>query len=418
MTENIVMALKAFEDLENTPGKLGKLDILSKHSDNGVFKDLLSFTYDPFKVYYVKKLPPIPSGEIHDMEENFKEFMALLVLLYKRQLTGNAALDAVVRLFSHLTNQELKWYNRILLKDLNVGIKDKTINEAIPGLITVFRVMLAEELDRYPKRMILQPKYDGMRIMGNTTTGRLYSRNGKEVLGFTDIENDIKKLPGGHWIDGEIMSGGKFNTTMTQAFRKKDIPITGKPGFLNSFDLLTEGEFKQGVSVRDQENRDHLLGLILKDIPLDFVSKVNSSEIILSSDPMSMKKIDEIYLSFLDQGYEGAMVKDLDALYVCDRKRHWQKLKPVKSYDIKVVGMEKGKPDTQWEDGLGKLVCLYEGNEVRVSGMSNAQRETWWNDPTLIVGKTIEVIAQEVTENQKGTPSLRFPRFKCIRDDK
>lgn len=418
MNDKIMRSFQALGELEITPGKLGKLAILDKMAANGFFLKMLVYAYDPFKVYYVKKMPEIKPNSPESLSVNYNSFFDLLDRLNAREVTGNAALELIAARFSFMTPGEVKWYTRILQKDLNIGIKDKTINEAIPDLITVFRVMLAEALDRYPRRMILQPKFDGMRIIGNTTSGRMYSRNGKEVLGFDAISADLKKLPGGNWVDGEIMSGNKFNSTMTQAFRKKNIPITGKSGFLYSFDILSEGEFKQGISVRDQESRDHLLDMMFMDIPLDFMSKVESSKIITSDDPMFKAEIDEIYKYFVDLGYEGAMVKDLDAQYVCDRKRHWQKLKPVQSFDIKVVGLEKGKPDTQWEDGLGKLVCLYAGNEVRVSGMSNAQREAWWNDPTLIVGKTIEVIGQEETDNSKGTHSIRFPRFKLIRTDK
>jgi DNA ligase-1 len=46
--------------------------------------------------------------------------------------------------------------------------------------------------------------------------------------------------------------------------------------------------------------------------------------------------------------------------------------------------------------------------------MTDAQRELWWAEPTLINGKVVEVKAMK--ELPDG--SLREPRFKCIREDK
>ena len=49
---------------------------------------------------------------------------------------------------------------------------------------------------------------------------------------------------------------------------------------------------------------------------------------------------------------------------------------------------------------------------------TDEEREKYWNNPNLLVGKTIMVMVQEETTNKNNTISLRFPTFKGIRLDK
>lgn len=61
----------------------------------------------------------------------------------------------------------------------------------------------------------------------------------------------------------------------------------------------------------------------------------------------------------------------------------------------------------------------YEGNTVNVgSGYTDAQRVSFWADKNDLINRTIEVQFQEKTTNEDGKPSLRFPVFIRVRDDK
>lgn len=418
MEQLINQAFVTLSLIESTNSTTSKLMILNHNQNNKIFTDLLKRTYDPFTVYNIKKIDGmeyVNQSNSMTLESNYKAFLSLLDSLSTRSRTGNSAILACQSFFSHCSEIEAKWYTRVLKKDLNIGIKVKSINDAIPGLINVFQVMLAKELDRYPELIILEPKLDGLRLMGNTTTGQMFSRNGKQIEGFDSISEELKKLPAGHWIDGEILSQDKFNSTMTQVFRHTQ----GKQGILNAFDILTEDELDKGTSNNDQIRRtEHLEGLLL-DIPLDTIQKVKTSGLIYTKNPDYTKEVDIFYRDCLEQGYEGIMVKDAKANYECKRTRNWQKMKPVDTFDIVVKNIEPGDPDTKYEYLLGRLVCDFNGNEVRIgSGLTDEMRMNWWNNPNDIIGKTIEVIAQEVTENLKGTSSLRFPRFKQVRLDK
>ena len=423
MNNLIIDALQGFEDLAKDNSRVYKLMILKRHSGNEVFKRLLELAYNPFKMYYIKKIPTIDLAYIsiypQSPEINFRRFLDLLDALSKRVITGNEALQGVQETFGAMTDQEIKWYTLVLQKDLSVGIQAKTINKAIPGLVPTFGVILANPFRSYPDRFILQPKFDGMRLLASTTTGILYSRKGKVVEGFNDIEEEIRKLPSGYLMDGEILAGVKgekvqsFNNLMSQAFRKS----TGKQGILFAFDLIPESSIGLGGSPFYERTR--LLGEVLSDYRLNTVHAVVSSPEMNSRDAIIQDQVDMYYNNWLGEGFEGLIVKDVNAPYERERSYAWQKIKPIKTFDLKVIGLEKGNAGTKYEDELGRLVCDFNGVEVRVgSGLSDEQRSYWWQTPDEILGKIVEIKAQETTSNKQGTTSLRFPRFKRVRIDK
>lgn len=413
---NISAAFDLLGWIYATPSNLVKKDYLAQGRVNPVFRSLLVKAYNPFLVYHVKNIDPRGglTGYL-SLRENYNAFMDLLNDLQTQKLTGGAALGEVNQVFAHFTGKEVLWYLRVLKKDLNIGIKAKTINEVIPDLIPQFGVQLAHEHDgRLPVRVIIQPKLDGYRAVGSTTTGHLYSRNGKLLEGYTSIEEQLKLLPDGYMIDGEIMSLESFKGTQQSAFKK----TTGKSGFLNAFDIY--GETDSAITELSQLERLSLLEHTIEDAGQgSSIWPLRTWFIAPTTRVGLMEQITEYYNACLALGYEGIMIKDADAPYEMKRGYNWQKMKPVQSIDIKVIGIETGKDDTKYVDCVGKLVCDFNGNEVRVgSGLSDEQRLAWWINPTLIVGKTIEVLYQEISSNEKGGTSLRFPRFKRIRDDK
>jgi len=115
------------------------------------------------------------------------------------------------------------------------------------------------------------------------------------------------------------------------------------------------------------------------------------------------------------------MIKNVDAPYECKRNTSWMKWKPTLSVDLQVIGVEEGTGRNVGR--LGALVCngVDDGKEITVnvgSGFSDEDRDDYWANSNLIIGRTAEILCDIITQNQDGTYSLRFPRFVRFRDDK
>jgi DNA ligase-1 len=117
-------------------------------------------------------------------------------------------------------------------------------------------------------------------------------------------------------------------------------------------------------------------------------------------------------------GYEGIMIKDPNAGYECKRSTAWLKQKPYIEVSLTVIGVEEGTGRNQGK--LGAIIVEGEddGKLIRTnvgSGLTDADRVTYWDNADSIIGNIVEVRADAVTQNQDGSYSLRFPRFKGFR---
>jgi DNA ligase-1 len=121
----------------------------------------------------------------------------------------------------------------------------------------------------------------------------------------------------------------------------------------------------------------------------------------------------------VEGGFEGIMIKSMDAPYLCKRTDYWMKWKPTITVDLNIVGFEEGTGRNA--NRLGAIICEGDdnGRHIRVnvgSGLSDGDRDEYWHSRDLLLGHLVEVQADAVTQNQDGSYSLRFPRFLRFRD--
>jgi DNA ligase-1 len=117
-------------------------------------------------------------------------------------------------------------------------------------------------------------------------------------------------------------------------------------------------------------------------------------------------------------GYEGIMIKDVDAVYECKRSASWLKQKPFIEVSLEVKDVEEGTGKNAGRLGALVLEGVDDGQTISVncgSGFSDADRDSFWDSRDSLPGQIVEVRADAVTQNQDGTYSLRFPRFLHFR---
>ena len=243
----------------------------------------------------------------------------------------------------------------------------------------------------------------------------MFSRNGKELSNFPVIlkqfDEILDQLSDSMVFDGEVMSED-FQTLMREIHRKAGAKTDD--AILNLFDCLTLEEFKAGGSDVDLLTR--------KDILESYHFGDNIK--VISGTRMNLTEDRDRFVDFnkmcIDKGFEGIMVKPVTGAYECKRSTLWLKVKPFIEVSLTVIDTEEGTGRNAGK--LGALIVEGEdsGKFIRTnvgSGLSDADRESYWKDREKLIGQVVEVRADAVTQNQDVTDeySLRFPRFLRFR---
>ena len=353
--------------------------------------------------------------------------------LINRYITGNAARDLIDQLMLCATEQQWNgWYRRILIKDLRCGVTEKTVNKvltAFPNIapVPVFECMLAHDGANHEKKItgkkLLQPKLDGVRCLTvvdyNNRTVTQFSRNGKELVNFGHITaailDNIDMLGRSYVLDGEVVSNN-FQDLMKQIHRKDD--VQAEDARLALFDIIPLSEFQRGSGVMGQGRRFKLLDSLRPAFDsMKHIDLVPWQEVDLD-DYVGQMVFKQYMADAVSGGYEGIMIKDVDAVYECKRSHSWLKQKPFIEVSLEIVDVEEGTGRNAGR--LGALVCagVDDGRSIQVnvgSGFSDADRDEFWSGRDNLAGQVVEVRADAITQNQDGTYSLRFPRFLKFR---
>lgn len=408
------------------------------------FLKLASDAYNPFVTFGLKQVPE--SVNIDGAENPWGEFNSLLRQLSNRELTGNAAREAVESIMNRFDSVHWNELCRgVLRKDLRAGISDKTLNKVLGKTkykVPTFSCQLATSCEDRPEmrgKKRIEPKLDGVRVLmvaeriwlnkHLTWIVTAYSRNGKVFDNFSHIEHEIianaefiaNTVPlrmHGFVLDGEVV-GESFQSLMRQARRKEDADASDT--VFHVFDIIPIDAFREGHWNMQLHRRLELLnrmGAVINN--MHHVQLLDHITVDLDT-AEGRDQYHRYAQDMVSAGYEGVMIKDLEAPYICKRSTFWLKYKPTLTVDLTVVDVEQGTGRN--ENRLGALICsgVDHGRNITVnvgSGFSDEERDSFWTLQSEIIGRTVEILCDSITRNQDGDYSLRFPRFLRWRDDK
>ena len=428
---------RVISSLEDHPSRLNKEAIILAQAElgNNEFFEGCRLALDPMITFGLKQIP-------EKMDEDgtglhWDSFTLALTGLVTRNVTGNTARTMIETMMKSATKQEWNgWYRRILIKDLRCGVSEKTVNKVVEKkyadyAIPVFGCQLAHDSANHESKVagkkLIEVKLDGVRVITIVRSdGRvdMFSRNGKELANFPHIAEQISsviKQKGSSKsmdvvLDGEIMSSS-FQDLMKQVHRKDN--VEAGDAVLHLFDVLTLADFEAGVYNKDQTTRSSMVKFWVETNQelLPSVTYVANELVDLDTD-LGQVRYKEINAKAIAGGYEGIMLKDPLAPYECKRSVAWLKLKPFIEVSLEIKDVEEGTGRNVGR--LGALVCsgTDDGKEIYVnvgSGFSDSDRDSFWSSRDTLLEQIVEVRADAVTQNQDGTYSLRFPRFKGFR---
>ena len=416
---------KIIQELESDNSRLKKEAIIRRESDadNIRFFNGVGMALDGFRTFGVQKVPVAKKDGPGISQEDFDN---IVKSLESRSLTGNAMRDSIQVLCDSSKIEEWNdWYRRILIKDLRCGVTHKTINKHSTMKVPVFECMLADDSKKHEKKMTgdvyVEPKLDGVRVITicdvEKDEVRMYSRNGKELNNFPKIQEQfdsmLDQMSESMVFDGEVMSDD-FQTLMREIHRKGGAKTDD--AILNVFDCLPLDSFKEGgyegsLTVRKGMLDEYEFG--------PNISRVEFVRMNLDEDD-GQKQFADYNKLCIDKGFEGIMVKPMGGVYECKRSSLWLKVKPFIEVSLKVIDTEEGTGRNAGK--LGALIV--EGTDMDKfiktnvgSGLTDTDRETFWQAKDKLIGQIVEVRADAITQNQDTTNewSLRFPRFLRFR---
>ena len=422
--------------LETDPSRLAKEAIIAAAVEEGLdeFFEGVRMALDALVTFGVKQVPVKDSDDGQGLA--WPVFVDLANDLQHRNLTGHAARDAIKLAMDVATQSQWNdWYRRILIKDLRCGMSEKTVNKVCKKhpqyQVPVFECQLAHDSanheDKMRGRKQIEVKLDGVRVITviNDCYGKsieMFSRNGKQFHNFDHIIEEIRTVLKDHpapyplVLDGEIMSA-TFQDLMRQVQRKSN--VNAKDAVLNLFDIVPLNCFKNKGWDKPQSVRSEMVSRWVED-HADTLQHVTALcwETVDLDTVEGQTRFVELNKAAVAANYEGVMIKDVDAPYECKRSHSWLKAKPFIEVTLEVVGVEEGTGRNAGR--MGALVCTGQddGKDVSVnvgSGFTDDQRSSIWAAGDAVLGSMVEIRADAVTQNQDGTYSLRFPRFKTFR---
>ena len=422
------------EELESDNSRLAKEAVVLREAEanNDELFEGLRLCYDPMITFGVKKVPLHGGPDGQGLP--WVAFKELALGLSRRDFTGHAARDAIELALSASTQAQWNgWYRRILIKDMRAGFSETTVNKMVTKAnkteytVPLFECMLAHDGAKHEKKLtgkkLLEPKLDGVRVVtvinATNKTATMYSRNGKILENFphitSAIEANIDRFERSLVLDGEMVSSS-FQALMKQVHRKSD--VKSEDARLMLFDIIPVSEFQRGESSMGQGRRSKLLRSMKPTFDMiGSIDIIPQKEVDLDS-YVGELEFKEYNKEAIEAGFEGIMIKTVDAPYECKRSTSWLKMKPFIEVSLEITNVEEGTGKN--EGRLGAFVCsgVDDGRQITVnvgSGFSDDDRIEYWANRDTQPGQVVEVRADAITQNQDGTYSLRFPRFLRFR---
>lgn len=429
-TNYIAESLQGIGKVGKTTAKAALLAELGTQAPE-LTERVLSYTYNPFITYGFRVLPSPTNGLRKAAFDD--ETWRLLDDLAARRLTGNNAKAAVAGELAGLHPLSAWLLSKIILKDLDIGIAETSINKTFKGLIPVAPYMRCALPDKallgswpWEQGVFSQSKADGMFVNTNCEAQGVTftSRAGRPLMGaaFDELAEICHQyLQTGTQTHGEMLvvgpdgkilpraeGNGKINQAVQSgAFDEGHHPILHFWDQIPLENAVAKGSYSTPYGTRWLS----LVGQIANCHSLD-LGTVECRVVY------SLREAYQHCVEELQAGREGTVVKHpaMDWRDTGSSANRGQvKLKLEAPVELRVTGFVPGKASGKHAQTFGSLQCesACSALEVAVSGISdklreeiNADREGWMNATVTVLSNAILY-----SSSPKKKHSLFLPRF-------
>jgi len=457
--------LSILNEIQNDGGKHYKLDVMRKHQDNELLKQVFVMAYSPNIVYYIKDLPA-PLNDDRSQRTIYQPLYDVLRILEEishREITGSVAKTKLINAMSYMTSDDDEVIRRIVARDLRCGISENSINKVFPYLIPATPYMGAVGFDEKKARKLFanggkcesDVKMDGRYVntifLLEERTFNMMSRQGKNSLinskslqeGVIEFIHTLESVGDraqrqDYVLNGELMMEGvsryEANGIIASLIKIGEKELDGddvskdklkfckehtmtyeeacEKVYITIWDYLPYHIYAKGDTWKVP--RHERLNTLIEAMEFFKQDKVRLIEHkIVSTYEDAIAHFNEL----VNRGEEGTILKSLLGFWEDKKPVHQIKMKLEMTVDMKIAGFNEG--NGKYVGMLGSLICESSDGLVKADpyAFSDTQRQEIWDNKDKYLNTIVEVKCNGLSSDRDGNYSLLHPVFKTFRDD-
>ena len=406
-----------------------KIDVLRKYQDNKELQNILKLTYDTVQYTYGVTLQQIDKFEPEKYESNMDLHFACSLLVNKlsnRTLTGHAALQFASDLIGNLDEKDKDLFRKIINRDLRINLGKTQINKVFKGLITKPAYMRCDTFSKKNSKninfpAIVQLKADGTYREFNVHNGHVTSRSRSgESYEYPIIFDQMKVLPDGIYI-GELTVNGYKDRAKGNGLINSDNPPHDDI-IVELWDYITPKEYEQ-AQLRDKNNPCTIPYKNRLDFLVEtcFSHNFSNVKIIPFYWVQSLENALEYTSKWMNEGFEGAILKDKSLVFKDGTSKQQLKLKLEISAEMRCVGFNDGRVGTKREGKVGSIIFANDEGTIKgsCSGFTDSELDFFTENKDSLIGNIMEVQFNDITKSESNDfHAFSHPRFIEWRADK
>lgn len=406
-----------------------KLDVLKKYKDDKRLQQVLQMTYDAVAFTYGMSVKQIEKFKPEEMEIPINLEFALASMLSNfctREVTGHKALQMAANIIGNLNEDDADLIKKIINRDLKINVGKTQINKVWPGLITkpvymrcgVYSDKTAKSIS-FPA--IVQLKADGTYREFTVQNGHVESRSRSgESYDYPIIFEAMKDFADGIYV-GELTVHGYTDRAKGNGLINSDNPPHDDI-IVELWDYITPEEYDQ-AGKKDRKNPCKTKYFDRLDKVHDAINSVKSKNVkcIPGKTVADLSEALQLTSEWMTDGFEGAILKDLNGVFKDGTSKHQLKLKLEISAEMRCTGFNEGTKGTKREGKVGSIKFANDEGTIQgsCSGFTDKELDYFTENQDVLIGKIMEVQFNDLSKASGNEfYALSHPRFIEWRDDK
>ncbi|TXI88433.1 MAG: hypothetical protein E6Q36_05580 [Chryseobacterium sp.] len=451
------MIKQILDEIAAEPGTKAKMAILEKYKNNKTLEKVMYLAKSKRIKFYIKQIPEYTSNNFNG---SLEAAMVDLEKIYKREVTGHDASNYLKTILTHLSLDDAYVIERIIDKDLKIGMGTTNINKVIASLIEKTPYMGAIPYNKEKLIKLLakgkcksQLKADGRYQNGIVRSGdvSLETRAGEDsVFEGAQFLKELSTLTDEHVLNGELIIEGIPKRRVANGILSSLDDILSKQGertekehqkHLQKFfddhtsdfgvesitiqeildriiyvcwDIITVDEYYAKESDVPYEDRFNKLAKLIEDAKPTRIQLIESRDITTFEEAMAH------FSEVLAKDLEGTIVKDAYGKWKNGKPTYQIKLKLEINIDLKIVGFQYGDVGTKNEHVISTLLLESSCGKLKTnpSGMDEKLMKDITERQDELLGTIVEIRCCGLSQDKHGNWSTAHPSVEELRPDK